>query len=555
MCGAAGASNGNREVVVLRHEGDASFMSRYEWDSSTKTLSFIITGVTLDKVIVKKPENELLFSVRVEPILGKNQALMKVRLNDESLVKEKRFRLSNYSNHIILLELFPRQKLSLTSKDRIDNLEDLLRKDAEKKKLEKVLARKARQIQLSPPPSQVMKYLRKAYIQLPYNLTIIHQDGRRISTPNGQNALNTLFEEDAVDEIVFIGPKKSIERVKAVLSKQPGQRPAQKEDSVHTSSRLNNTEPIRVNNAVELDEDYPTYSEMLEQESSSSPLRIQLSEIRVSLSAQNGINLYKTLMLLSEISGVSIIIDPYIVDEPTGSRRKTPLEPPGGSSDGNPTGFREGESFQPADLRGPTNTVVGNFNNVPFDLALKIILESHDLDYILFSTPESNFTKPVILVSSKERIEQEIKGANIIDFYQLNYADPQEVYNILDNLGLLPSRTSGWYVYRGRGFGYGFGFGFGFGGGLGRGGGGAGGGGGIGSGGALRFNLIDANVNLTQRQSILLNFNKSLRNEQIIHIAELLRSEPAYDFVSARFNNSRSSEDEEKIYRLLVCII
>ena len=33
--------------------------------------------------------------------------------------------------------------------------------------------------------------------------------------------------------------------------------------------------------------------------------------------------------------------------------------------------------------------------------------------------------------------------------YQLHYADPSQIYQILYNLGLLPSVTVGWYVYVG----------------------------------------------------------------------------------------------------------
>ena len=109
---------------------------------------------------------------------------------------------------------------------------------------------------------------------------------------------------------------------------------------------------------------------------------------------------------------------------------------------------------------------------------------------------ENPYAKPIILITSQERLEQEIKGQNEIDLYQLHYADPFQLYEILYMLNLLPSLTVGWYYYRGGGFGGNSGGSGGSGTGSGgRGGTGGGGGGGFGggrSGGGGRSASVDS---------------------------------------------------------------
>ncbi len=212
----------------------------------------------------------------------------------------------------------------------------------------------------------------------------------------------------------------------------------------------------------------------------------RLSDVLVNLPAPSGLSVYQVLYLMSSLAGISIIIDPYITDPPIGGRtQRRVLDPLQFEEDGAPIGFREASQFYA--LITEPGTVRGNFENVPWDTALDIILEVHQFEKIVYRDPNDPNAKPVILITSRERKEQEIKGANVIDFYQLHYADPAELYLILYNLDLLPSINVGWYVYTNRstrgGFGGGFGGG-GFGGGIGGGFGGGGfGGGGFGGGG------------------------------------------------------------------------
>jgi len=173
----------------------------------------------------------------------------------------------------------------------------------------------------------------------------------------------------------------------------------------------------------------------------------KLSDVLVNLNAATGFSVYQVLNLMSQIAGISIIIDPYITDEPIGGvANRRVLDPLDIGGDGSPIGFRDAAQFNA--LITEPGSVIGNFENVPWDTALDIILETHQFEKIVYRDEADPYAKPVILVTSRERKEQEIEIANEIDFYQLHYADPNEIYQILFNLDLLPSVTVGWYVYQ-----------------------------------------------------------------------------------------------------------
>jgi hypothetical protein len=220
-----------------------------------------------------------------------------------------------------------------------------------------------------------------------------------------------------------------------------------------------------------------------------------LSEVRVNLNAAGGFSLYQFLMFMSDISGISIVIDPYWLDDPTGNTVRDPQDPgqlPGGG-DGGP-GFRSADIFFPQ--LGGTGSIVGNLVNIPFDQALNLVLSTHNLKKVVYRDPADPYSRPVILITSKERLEQELEGTNEIALYQLHYADPFQLEDILDDLNLLPGVDSGWYVYRGRGN-RGNGGGGGGQGGGGQGGGGQGGGGRGGGGGGGRNDVsLDTAINM-----------------------------------------------------------
>jgi len=104
---------------------------------------------------------------------------------------------------------------------------------------------------------------------------------------------------------------------------------------------------------------------------------VRYSDALVTLRVEN-VDFRDVLWLMSEIGGVSIVLDPYWADEPTGGPR-TPgggADPgSGGGGDVDP-GFRPGGGFLPGVPRSGTGDLTLNFDNVPFDLALDLILMS-----------------------------------------------------------------------------------------------------------------------------------------------------------------------------------
>ena len=219
--------------------------------------------------------------------------------------------------------------------------------------------------------------------------------------------------------------------------------------------------------------------------------------MRVSLPAMSGLNLLDVLNYLSLISGISLIIDPYTFDEPFGGTRP-PLVPEGNDGEDSGPGFRSAGIFDPETPRSG-GTVIGNLDNVPFDTALELILGVHGLKYVVYDggggssggggryghpTSGDPYSRPVVLITSRERLEQELLGQNTIDLHQMQYADPYLMTELLGEFDMLPGTDSGWYIYGGSGGGYG-------GGGTGGGGSGGSGGGGGGQGGASRAPVPD----------------------------------------------------------------
>jgi len=101
------------------------------------------------------------------------------------------------------------------------------------------------------------------------------------------------------------------------------------------------------------------------------------SDALVTLKVRNT-DFREVLWLLSEIGQVSIMLDPYWDDEPTGSRR-----PVGGGANGDTPGGDAGPGFRPgSEFGGPqapregTGNLSLDFKNVPFDMALDLVLQS-----------------------------------------------------------------------------------------------------------------------------------------------------------------------------------
>ena len=98
------------------------------------------------------------------------------------------------------------------------------------------------------------------------------------------------------------------------------------------------------------------------------------SDALVTLNVRNT-DFREVLWLLSQIGGVSIMLDPYWDDEPTGTRR--PPGGPGGGGDSGGEGYGGGGGLAPP--REGTGNLTLNFNKVPFDQALELVVMSAGL--------------------------------------------------------------------------------------------------------------------------------------------------------------------------------
>jgi len=169
-------------------------------------------------------------------------------------------------------------------------------------------------------------------------------------------------------------------------------------NSQEKESTAEGTENASQATEIEVDTEYPPISISEEAEGQYEfppfPYKYKYSDALVSLNVVN-VDFRDVLMLLSEIGGVSIVLDHYWNDTPTGGRRRP--GGPGGvggggggaggggqgeGGGGQQGGFREAGVFQ---IRGPisgTGTLTLNFENVPFDLALELVLTAVNLEKI-----------------------------------------------------------------------------------------------------------------------------------------------------------------------------
>ena len=101
---------------------------------------------------------------------------------------------------------------------------------------------------------------------------------------------------------------------------------------------------------------------------------VKYSDALVTLNV-NGVDFRDVLWFLSEVGNVSIMLDPYWADEPTGNGRPVGAgaDPaPGGGGD--EPGFRGAGGFVPGMMREGTGNLSLNFENVPFDRALELVV-------------------------------------------------------------------------------------------------------------------------------------------------------------------------------------
>ncbi len=107
---------------------------------------------------------------------------------------------------------------------------------------------------------------------------------------------------------------------------------------------------------------------------------VKYSDALVTLNVRNA-DFREVLWFLSDLGNVSIMLDPYWADEPTGSRRPVGggADPGSGGGGGGDPGFRGAGEFFPGFITEGTGNLSLNFKDVPFDRALDLVVMSAGL--------------------------------------------------------------------------------------------------------------------------------------------------------------------------------
>ncbi len=484
-----------REVMVLRTSGGVPVPGTFSLDAKAGSLSFTLRGVGADELDVPRAGMPMLRTLSVDPA-GPDGVALTVTFGKPELADQRHFRFSQPSERVLLLEVFglPEDKLKAGPITDPDALIDATTPDPAPApdQAPLTLDEKARAaahpravnldsgqwtpdslglttVDLSGASAEQVLSLAAAsgLLKLDSTAYVATEGLGEISVdPAGQSLANWVGATPPGELYLSGSPEQVAQFLKLAsedyVSRQPslGQfwsanQPRQPLRALTQSASTGGSAAPSALRSRTIPQGDPYLGFGYTREL---PGGGRLSDVRVTLPATSGFNLYDVLNYLSEVSGISIMIDPYAFETPTGSSRP-PLAPEKPADDGSGAGFRPSTVFDPQNFR--SGTVMGNLNNVPFDDALRLILETHDLEYVVYggspdgsgSSPASSFgdggyQKPVVLVTSKERLEQELEGQNEVELYQSHYADSFELGNILGDLNMQPS---GWYVYQGSG--------------------------------------------------------------------------------------------------------
>jgi hypothetical protein len=468
-----------RDVLVIRTTGDVPAPGTYSRNVDSATVSFRLQRVG-DGGVAALSGSNLIRSVSVSGT-DPTGTEFTVTLASAALVEQSQLRFSQPSDHVVLLEVFP----ASSSKSGAVLITDIYGQlGLEQAPQQPVAAPRSSPATHSSIDSLAIPTLDLADSDPQRVLTLAATTGllditssARVATQNlgeltvkpaGQSLANWC-EQSPPGELYLSGtPDQIASFMQLAEPRTVGSQPAFV-DYWADNKPLSKVRPVTsggysATRSRVKDDPYAGiyHTDMIKQS------RL-LSDVRVTLPAMSGMNLYDVLNYLSLISGISLIIDPYSFDDPTGMRRD-PLDPEPPEAQNSQPGFRPSGVFDPQ--TGRPGTVMGNFDNVPFDTALKLILETHGLKFVVYGgggdaqrygkssgAGDGGYSKPVVLVTSPERLEQEIAGTNQIDLYQFHYADPYLVSELLNNFDLTPGTDSGWYIYQGSGTGYGQGSG------------------------------------------------------------------------------------------------
>lgn len=512
------ASFEGREVLVLRTSGDVPAPGTFSSDKTAGTLSFILRGVGADDAVTPRGGMSLVRSVSLDRA-NLDGVKVTITFTRPELADQHCFRFTQPSERLVLLEVFD-QPESKSIADPISDPDKQLKIEpsADKRAADQPVATKpvavnldrtaqsgwnpdslglttldlsgsdAQQVLALAAATGLLNVKQRAYVATEgLGELSIDPAGQSLANWSGATPPGELYLSGSPDQIAQFLKLASAENVGRQPSLGQYWDSVQSKQPLRALSQPATTQPGSApstlrSRKVPQGDAYLGFGFTQEL-----PGGARLSDVRVTLPATSGYNLYDVLNYLSEISGISIMIDPYAFSAPTGSSREA-LVPEAPQGSGNQPGFRPGAVFDPSSFR--SGSVIGNLVNVPFDDALRLILETHELEYVVYggaggsapaeSAGPGGYEKPVIMVTSKERLEQELEGENEVELYQPHYADGFELGNILDELNMQPA---GWYIYQGSGGGNG---GNGGGGNGGNGGGGGrqpGGGGGNGGGG------------------------------------------------------------------------
>ena len=561
---------GDREVLVIRTSGDVPAPGAYVADPQSATISFTLRMVGAEDVALP-PGGSLISSVDLDTT-GPEGVRVTARLAESAMTEPDRFRLSQPGIHLILLEVFPSEDSKEDGELIVDVEEQLGIEDQpapEPAPKAAPLAEPEKPATLITPatderlPSEgdslsvltvdLTGVSADRALSLAAEAGLLSIDGRavvsteqwgQLSVSPGGMSLASWAGSDPPGELYLQGSEKEIAAFLAQADPQALLSEPRFSEywADHRPGRSSGGRSAG-GAAMGGRSDSASRIGLSATSSAASSDRLpgggKLSDIRVTLPAIPGANLFDVLNYLSKISGISLIVDPYAFDEPFGSRRE-PLDP--GEIDPMPDepGYRPGNVFDPQ--IGGSGSVMGNFDNVPFDTALSLILGVHELEYVVYGgttqtgnygTGSDPYAKPIILVTSRERLEQELAGTNTISLHQMHYADPDQMTQLLGNFSLLPGTNSGWYIYRGSGGGGGGTGGGGNSGGGGSGGGGIGGGSGSGGGhGAQGSSAPDIIVHRgSTRTPVIAEVRRALDNgENVIRV--LLDGDSAGQFTT-----------------------
>jgi hypothetical protein len=472
------------DVLVFRTSGGVGIPSTYSRDIKAGTISFTLpANPSAAKDDARAVKGELVRAVELAVV--KQGAKVKVAFTKPELADPAYFRFSAPSDHVIVLEVFPlkgqRQEAPLFDVEQwIAGATDGAPK-SDSKQAQPARVAKPRQESgaafagnLGIPSLDLRAADANRVLGLAANAGLLKLRGRAsvateplgsISVRPGGQSLMGWTEATPPGEVYLAGsPEQIAEFMQYADPRFIGGQPTLIEEWLKQRPQAADKPVLGGRSAATRSriKDDPAGGLFYDDYN---PGGVQLSDIRVTLNASNGLNLYDVLSYLSEVSGISLIIDPYAFDDPTGSKR-APLPPDGQSTEDEP-GFRQGGIFQPQFMR--TGSVRGNFVNVPFDQFLEMVLTSHDLVYAVQGAPgnsdsgygdstrgpgggtRDSYDKPVILVTSPQRLNYELDGTNEINLQQFHYADPSQVAQILDQFGMMADVNTGWFIYQGGG--------------------------------------------------------------------------------------------------------